>query len=122
MARRRRFHLFGHYQLVVNGTSPTESSDIFRQQHTARQRPAQRRPGNDYVRVFGSEVLVGQSPPAGPPCRSRQGPCHSRQGPCHSPRGARGSPSHRSSFRAKLAPSRGSENRASESQVRYSLV
>jgi hypothetical protein len=24
------------------------------------------RPGSDYVRVFGQEVLVGQSPPAGP--------------------------------------------------------
>ena len=43
-------------------------------------------------------------------------------GPCRGPRGARVSPSHRSIFRAQLAPSRGSENRASESLVRYSLV
>ena len=59
----RQLYLFGHYQLVVNGTSPTGVSDIY---GNLLDGAGTGRPGSDYVRVFGQEVLVGQSPPAGP--------------------------------------------------------
>jgi uncharacterized repeat protein (TIGR01451 family) len=59
----RQLYLFAHYQLVVNGTSPTGVSDIY---GNLLDGAGTGRPGSDYVRVFGQEVLVGQSPPAGP--------------------------------------------------------
>ena len=59
----RRLYLFGQYQLVVNGTSPTGVSDIY---GNLLDGAGTGRPGSDYVRVFGQEVLVGQAPPAGP--------------------------------------------------------
>ena len=103
----RQLYLFGHYQLVVNGTSPTGVSDVY---GNLLDGAGTGRPGSDYVRVFGPEVLVGQSHPAGP------------RGHAAAHAARRVSPSHRSIFRAQLAPSRGSENRASDSLVRYSLV
>jgi uncharacterized repeat protein (TIGR01451 family) len=59
----RPLYLFAHYQLVVNGTSPTGVSDIY---GNLLDGAGTGRPGSDYVRVFGQEVLVGQSAPAGP--------------------------------------------------------
>ena len=103
----RQLYLFGHYQLVVNGTSPTGVSDVY---GNLLDGAGTGRPGSDYVRHVRPGGGGGPVAPRGPP------------GPCRGPRGARVSPSHRSIFRAQLAPSRGSENRASESLVRYSLV
>ncbi len=62
----RPLYLFAHYQLVVNGTSPTGVSDIY---GNLLDGAGTGRPGSDYVRVFGQEVLVGQLPPAGPRVR-----------------------------------------------------
>ena len=59
----RQLYLFGHYQLVVNGTSPTGVSDVY---GNLLDGAGTGRPGSDYVRVFGPEVVVGQSHPAGP--------------------------------------------------------
>ena len=59
----RPLYLFGRYQLVVNGMSPTGLSDVF---GNLLDGAGTGRPGSDYVRVFGQEVLVGQLPPAGP--------------------------------------------------------
>ena len=59
----RQLYLFGHYQLVVNGTSPTGVSDIY---GNLLDGAGTGRPGSNFVREFGSEVLVGQTPPAGP--------------------------------------------------------
>ena len=59
----RQLYLFAHYQLVVNGTSPTGVSDVF---GNLLDGAGTGRPGSDYVRVFGQEVLVGQAPPSGP--------------------------------------------------------
>ena len=59
----RQLYIFGHYQLVVTGTSPTGVSDVY---GNLLDGAGTGRPGSDYVRVFGQEVLVGQSPPAGP--------------------------------------------------------
>ena len=59
----RQLYLFGHYQLVVNGTSPTGVSDVY---GNLLDGAGTGRPGSDYVREFGPDVLVGQSHPAGP--------------------------------------------------------
>ena len=59
----RQLYLFGHYQLVVNGTSPTGVSDVY---GNLLDGAGTGRPGSDYVRMFGPEVVVGQSHPAGP--------------------------------------------------------
>ena len=59
----RELYLFGHYQLVVNGTSPTGVSDVY---GNLLDGAGTGRPGSDYVRVFGPEVVVGQTHPAGP--------------------------------------------------------
>ncbi len=59
----RQLYLFAHYQLVVNGTSPTGVSDVY---GNLLDGAGTGRPGSNYVRVFGQEVLVGQLPPAGP--------------------------------------------------------
>ena len=80
----RQLYLFGHYQSVVNGTSPTGESD-----------------------VYGS-LLDGAPARAGPEatmctCSARSCWWASRTRgppePCRDPRGARVSPSHRSIFR-----------------------
>jgi hypothetical protein len=63
LAPAHQLYLFGHYQLVVNGTSPTGVSDIYGNLLDGADTG---RPGSNYVRMFGPEVLVGQSPPAGP--------------------------------------------------------
>ena len=63
----RPLYLFGRYQLVVNGTSPTGVSDIY---GNLLDGAGTGRPGSDFVRVFGQEVLVGQLPPAGPRARA----------------------------------------------------
>ena len=59
----RPLYLFGRDELVVNGTSPTGVSDVF---GNLLDGAGTGLPGSDYVRVFGQEVLVGQSPPVGP--------------------------------------------------------
>ena len=59
----RQLYLFGHYQLVVNGTSPTGVSDVY---GNLLDGAGTGRPGSDYMRVFGPEVVVGQSHSAGP--------------------------------------------------------
>ncbi len=58
-----QLYLFGHYQLEINGTSPTGVSDIY---GNLLDGAGTGLPGSNYVRTFGPEVLVGQSPPAGP--------------------------------------------------------
>ena len=64
----RQLHLFGHYQMVVNGTSPTGVSDVY---GNLLDGAGTGRPGSDYVRVFGPEVLVGQTHPAGSETRTQ---------------------------------------------------
>jgi uncharacterized repeat protein (TIGR01451 family) len=59
----RQLYLFARYQLVVNGTGPTGVSDVY---GNLLDGAGTGRPGSNYVRVFGQEVLVGQSPPRGP--------------------------------------------------------
>jgi uncharacterized repeat protein (TIGR01451 family) len=63
LAPAHQLYLFGHYQLAVNGKSPTGVSDVY---GNLLDGAGTGRPGSNYVRKFGSEVLVGQSPPAGP--------------------------------------------------------
>jgi uncharacterized repeat protein (TIGR01451 family) len=73
-------YLFGHYQLVVNGTSPTGVSDVF---GNLLDGAGTGRPGSNYVRLFGSEVLVGQSPPAGPKAHAAAPKAHAAAPKAH---------------------------------------
>lgn len=80
LAPARQLYLFGHYQLEVNGTSPTGVSDIY---GNLLDGAGTGRPGSNYVRAFGQEVLVGQSPPAGPKAHAAASKAHATAPKAH---------------------------------------